>query len=188
MKNLIISSLLVLTVASCGKNNKVSIPKDTTTPVPTSTTTTLETTPVSITTSDFVGTFDLLRAQSGDCSPTIQIKRECDGLTLKNSDYLRAEDFCNINSNERDVRNNNRNEDNSGAVVTLVGNEVKSVVTLSKKNRFDPRRSDEQVVYTNSLIINKDGTLTKNFSLKSRSGSCVYKRILYSPTSQVSPL
>lgn len=189
MKNLLVITLITFAAISCGKNNKVN-----TGPAAVVVVNNFETPSKSI--ENFAGTYDLIKMKSDDCGASIELVKECEGLILF-SNHLGPEEFCHINqldnrnnNNRENNRNtnweNNRNDnrfddhtmdprfENSNAVVTLIGNELKSVITVSADNRNDRHRNENQVIYTNTLTLNSDGTLSKISNFKSRESRCLY--------------
>lgn len=158
MKNSILVLLLVaVAFSSCGKSNKINTNE-------TSGTNGLTTTYANALTS-FEGNYDLIRMGSDDCGASIQIVRDCDGLKLL-SNHLGPEEFCNINKGEM-----------RSTIVTLQGNELKSVVNVvgnGRDERNDPRNPQNRMSFTNTLTLNNDRTLVKISNLKSRMSRCVY--------------
>lgn len=133
--------------------------------------------------SSFTGSYEIERKDFGECSNTIRIVSDCSGLKVMEYGYRTAEEFCNINKgsirlglrNDSDDRNppnpdrNPPNPDNSRPetrTVTLIGNEVKSILAIS-----------DRVAFTNSIKV--DGEyLLKSSDLKSHKSVCLYKKII----------
>ncbi|MFA6236704.1 MAG: hypothetical protein WC635_05195 [Bacteriovorax sp.] len=138
-------SILILTAMlalSCGKTNKVNTNGETGT---------INT--ISTNFTQFEGNYDLIRMKSEDCGASIQIVRECNGLMLL-SNHLGPEEFCNINQGT--IKNR---------TVTLRGNELKSVMSVSENDRIN---------FSSTLTLNNDGTLAKISNFKSRQSRCLY--------------
>jgi hypothetical protein len=156
MKNSILIPFLIMAISSCGNSNKINSRE-------TSGTSGYNTYTDSL--SSFEGNYDLIRMESDDCGASIQIVRDCDGLKLL-SNHLGPEEFCNINKGE--IRS---------TIVTLRGNELKSVVNVNdndRNRRNDPRNPSNGLSFTNTLTLNSDKTLVKISNLKSRMSRCVY--------------
>ena len=145
MKKLIIGTLAILILASCGKSNQVNTGK---------TPEIKGTSPYTNDFSKFEGNYDLITRGSDDCGASIQIVKDCEGLKLLSNNHLGAEEFCHINQGQ--IKDH---------IVTLEGNELKSVVTVSNNARIS---------FTNTLTLNNDGTMSKISNLKSRASRCLY--------------
>lgn len=141
ISNLILIAALIV---ACGKTNKV----DTNQKKEVNNINT-----ISANFSQFEGNYDLVRMRSEDCGASIQIVRQCNGLVLL-SNHLGPEEFCNINQGTLKNR-----------TVTLRGNELKSVTSVSENDRIS---------FTSTLTLNGNGTLAKISNLKSRQSHCLY--------------
>lgn len=159
MKNSILALLLTMTFFSCGKSNKINSNQ-------TSNVSGFNT--YSDALASFEGNYDLIKMESDNCGASIQIVRDCDGLKLL-SNHLGPEEFCNINKGEI-----------KSTIVTLQGNELKSVVSVvndgrdGRDGRNDPRNPQNRISFTNTLTLNSDKTLIKISNFKSRISRCVY--------------
>lgn len=141
---ILILILLAMLAASCGKTNKVNTNAN-------AESETINT--VSANLAQFEGNYDLIRMRSDDCGASIQIVRECNGLMLL-SNHLGPEEFCNINQGTF-----------KNKTVTLRGNELKSVMTVSENSRIN---------FNSTLTLTSDGTLAKISNLKGRQSRCLY--------------
>ncbi len=167
MKKIIILICLSTLAASCGsKGNKVNSDA----PVTASGSEGLEikTNPVMA----FTGEYDILRKETPDCSNSIRIVSECNGVKVLSNGFNPAEEFCNINqgtlrSSPPNPDRNPPNPDNNGETktVTLEGNVLKSELRLS------PR-----IAFVNMLTMNENGVLVKDSNLKRGRSICLYKK------------
>jgi hypothetical protein len=158
-------TLASLTFVSCGKKSENAV----------SSTVGEATGTNDISTNDwinFAGDYFILpEASNLNCQASIQIVSECNGLLLLSSE-IGPEEFCNINQvpsrNPREGDRDNRRPPNIDvknemAIVTQIGNEIKSVL-----------RINERLFYTNTITLNTNGVLTKISNLKSRTSRCNY--------------
>jgi len=175
MKTQIFIIAILAGLVSCGKNNLVS-----------SGSTVNGNTNLEVTSKSFEGNYDLIESNSSDCASAIQIVRECRGFKLM-SNSMGPEEFCNVNLGEQNsvVRNDpNRpppppdrrpppppdrtppgGEVNpTSTVVTLEGNQLKSIVKLGPN-----------IAFSNTLILNQS-KLLKLTNLKSRSSRCLFEK------------
>lgn len=136
--------ILSLLLSSCGKTNVVK------TSAAATTIQNIETQTNNF--SNFEGTYDLIHLRTGDCGASIQLVRECQGLKLL-SNNMGPEDFCNIN------------KPGVGAVNTIEGNILKSVVTISNEIKF-----------TKTLTLRNNGILEKISQQKSGNSHCLYQK------------
>lgn len=146
MKKLALLFCMIALFTACGKNNSVISGVSGTSVLTASNTNSAL--------NNFEGVYDLIAMRTEDCAASIQLVRECNGLKLL-SNHLGPEEFCNINRGEM------RNATN----VTLEGNVLKSVVRVAP-----------QLIFTNTLTLNSDGTMTKISNLKSRESRCLYQK------------
>jgi hypothetical protein len=129
---------------------------------------------------NFEGSYDIRRdAPNDNCPASINITRGCNGYILSSNTNMK-EDFCNVNkgarTEDRNPPNPDRNPPNpdrnppnpdSGRniVVTQQANQLKAVVRIG------------QIVYTNSLTLDKGTYLTKVTDYKSRSNArCFFEK------------
>ncbi|MBC7715110.1 MAG: hypothetical protein H7177_17325 [Rhizobacter sp.] len=126
---------------------------------------------------NFPGEYEIVSMSSSACSATLRIENFCNGgvrvLTLG---YNAPEEFCNINRGEfrtadRDPRNPGRNPPNPDRNqeiqnVTMNGNQVTSTLKIS-----------DHISFTNTMILESNGRLTKVSDLKSRKSTCVYRKL-----------
>ena len=173
MKKIIIFLLFAITITSCGKSNN-TIKSD----QPTSSSGTAALNTYSNSLLNFEGNYDLVRMMDNNCGASIQIIRICDGLKLLSNSFD-SEEFCNINKGKINSR-----------IVTLQGNELKSVLSGFGNSRDDGRdneRDDERdrrndphrdpqnrIAITNTLILNTDRTLIKTSNFANTISRCVY--------------
>ena len=183
MKHIALTFSLLVVLASCGKDNKVSSSTQEQNAV---------ITPISNLV-NFEGVYDLVRMESNDCGASIRIVQDCNGYQLISNHSMEIEEFCNVNKGEfrtniryskesardrdsrdsRDTRypsNPDRNPPNPDSnenttVVTQEGNQIRAVLRLSPS-----------IAFTNTLTLTNDGILTKNSQLKSRTSRCIYQR------------
>jgi hypothetical protein len=172
MKNLLLL-LSVLAVVSCGSKTQNTVNSGAGTPASTGTTGTngLDTPPVPANLVNFEGNYDIVRMDSSDCGAAIRIERLCNGYRLL-SNNSNPEDFCNVNRGEMRLNGNDRNPPNpdrnppppdSGAVVvTQEANQLRSVVRVAN------------MAFTNTLVLESNGVLTKMSNLKGRQSRCVF--------------
>ena len=170
MQKFLLALIIVSTLISCGKSNNINSSG-------TSGVSGYNTYSAGL--SNFEGNYDLIQMGSEDCGASIQIIRDCDGLKLF-SNHLGPEEFCNINRGEISSTN-----------VTLVGNELKAVMTefdnsSSERDPQDPRRDpsrdpgrnprfpQNKISFSTTLTLNNDKTLVKISNLKSRNSRCLY--------------
>ena len=133
-------------------------------------------------TATFIGEYQILRAETNDCSNMMTIVSECNGVKIVKNGLNADEEFCNVNRGEyrtddRDHRasdrnpGHNRNPPNPDRyqethIVTLNGNQLTSVLKIS-----------DRVSFTNTLTLEANGVLTKVSKLKSRESRCTYQKI-----------
>lgn len=159
--------LILASLSSCGKNSNLVSSNDVS-----------GRNDLSGTNVAFEGTYDLIEANSQDCAASIQINRECRGFKLT-SNVMGPEEFCNVNMGE--FTNSTSPVDrvppppdrrppppppvNTNSInVTLEGNQLKSVVTITRG-----------IAYTNTLTLNQN-RLLKVAHLKSRSHRCLFEK------------
>jgi hypothetical protein len=151
-------AMLTFIAVSCGKTNTVGAPATEVNHLSADT--------INSEITNFEGTYDLIRMRTEDCGASIRLVRECSGLRLL-SNNMGPEEFCNINKGEsRSTR-----ENSSTINTTLIGNVLKSVVTLN-----DGTRTNNRVQFTNTLTLGSNGSLEKISNLKSRSSVCLYQK------------
>lgn len=174
MKNLLLL-LSVLAVVSCGSKSQNTVNSGSgaagVTETPVTTGTSGLDTPVPANLVNFEGNYDIVRMDSSDCGAAIKIERLCNGYRLI-SNNSNPEDFCNVNRGEvrvnRDEGRNPPNPDrnppppDSAVVVTQEANQLKSVVRVAN------------MAFTNTLVLESNGILTKVSNLKSRTSRCVF--------------
>lgn len=149
-KFFMITTFIIL--AACGKNNTVdSKSQSGANDLQTGSTTEY---------SQFEGSYDLIEMNTPDCSSTIQIVKECDGLKIVNHN-LGPEEFCRINLGEK--------KDEFGTTTTTLSKNVLTTVYLLNDNKSPIKKA-----YTNTLTLNDNGYLRKESSLKSRKSNCLY--------------
>ena len=125
-------------------------------------------------TANFTGEYDILRKDSQDCSNTIRIVSECNGLRIVSNGFNAPEEFCNINRGaQRSTRNNGHN---SNPPLPDRDNGEIQIVTLNGNTVSSELRINERISFTNSLTMNPNGVLVKISNLKSRTSRCIYQK------------
>ncbi|MBY0412543.1 MAG: hypothetical protein K2Q18_00185 [Bdellovibrionales bacterium] len=115
-----------------------------------------------------VGSYDILRTDSDDCSASLRIVKVCDGIQVRGSNSIN-QSFCNINKGEI------KTGDNRGATtVTLETNVLKSVSLLFDERSTPP--GNVKQVSTNILTLDSEGNLLKLAELKTGKSSCLYQK------------
>ncbi|MEA9356298.1 hypothetical protein SHI21_08800 [Bacteriovorax sp. PP10] len=173
MKNLLLL-LSVLAVVSCGSKTQNTVNSGSGAAGGTGTTGTTGTngldTPAPANLVNFEGNYDIVRMDSSDCGAAIRIERLCNGYRLL-SNNSNPEDFCNVNRGEMRLNGNDRNPPNpdrnppppdSAVVVTQEANQLRSVVRVAN------------MAFTNTLVLESNGVLTKMSNLKGRQSRCVF--------------
>ena len=114
----------------------------------------------------FVGNYDLINADSGDCAASMQIIKVCDGVQTRNN-HLASQSFCNINKGEITTADNR-----TSTTVTMETNIIKSV-QLIHDERSSPPGNVKQTV-TNTLTIESDSNL--RVVSDSKQNNCLYQK------------
>ena len=112
----------------------------------------------------FVGNYDLINTERGDCAASMQIIKLCEGVQARNN-HLASQAFCNINKGELSTADNR-----SSTTVTLEANVIKSIQSIYDE-RSTPPGNVKQVI-TNTLTIEGDGNL-RSLS-DSKQNNCLY--------------
>jgi hypothetical protein len=158
MKKLIILFIFSVLLISCGKSNQVATGNNSVT----------GNNSIEVSSSNFIGIYDLVRMESDDCGASIRIVADCNGVKLL-SNNLGPEEFCNINLGESIIRNR------TSTTVTQQGNQLQSIVRILEDGRNSPGRP--QITFSNTLTLSDDGnTLAKISNLKSRVSRCLYQK------------
>lgn len=113
---------------------------------------------------NFIGVYDLVGIDEGDCGASLQIINLCGGVQVRNNHFA-TESFCNINKGEV-ITGDNRSSKN----VTMEANVIKSVSLLFDERSTPPGRVKQTLI--SILTLEADGTLRK---LKQTS-SCLYQK------------
>ena len=114
----------------------------------------------------FVGNYDLVNAESGDCAASMQIIKICEGVQARNN-HLASQSFCNVNKGEVHT-----GDKRSSTTVTLEGNVIKSVSLIFDERSTPPGRVKQ--VVTNTLAIEADGLLRKISD--SKQSHCLFQK------------
>lgn len=114
----------------------------------------------------FVGNFDLINTESGDCAASMQIIKVCEGVQARNN-HLASQSFCNINKGEIST-----GDKRSSTTVTLEANVIKSVSLIFDERSTPPGRVKQ--VVTNSLTFEEGGNLRK--ISESKQSNCLYQK------------
>lgn len=145
MKKTTLFLILLSTLVSCGKANKVNTGETNVASGVHSYTNGIN---------QFEGNYDLIKMGSDDCGASIRIVKDCEGLMVLSNNHDRPEEFCHINKGKF-----------KSTTVTLTGNELKAMTEVS---------AEKAIIFTNTLTLNSDNTLYKISNLKSRKSRCVY--------------
>lgn len=165
MKNLLLL-LSVVAVVSCGSKNNNAVNSGTASAGSNG----FNASPANMV--NFEGTYDIVRMDSNDCGAAIIIERVCNGYRLLSNISNGAEDFCNVNKGEmrlnydRNPPNPDRNPPppDSAVIVTQEANQLRSIVRVAN------------MAFTNTLVLENNGILTKVSNLKSRVSRCVFQK------------
>lgn len=145
MKKFFLILALMTIVASCGKSNNVNSGN-------TTGSNGLEASGPLV---NFVGVYDIRSMGSEDCGAVANIVAQCNGYRVfTNLNHLGAEDFCHVNQN-----NNSRD-----LIVTQVGNQLKSTLSMGARS------------FTSSLTLEPNGVLVRISHFKARETRCVYQK------------
>lgn len=159
MKKIIMILSLVTIISSCGKDEGAKSPAEVDGRDP-------------ILTGDidsFVGSYDLVQADSEDCGVSVQIIRACDGIQIR-STQSGNKSFCNVNKGEI-ITGDKRSSSN----VTFEENVVKSVANIFDERSIPAGQIKE--VITHTLSINAEGELLKQLESKAGISSCLYQKL-----------
>ena len=115
---------------------------------------------------NFIGDYDLINTESGECAASMQIIKLCDGVQARN-DHLASQSFCNINKGEITTADNR-----TSTTVTMETNIIKSV-QLIHDERSSPPGNVKQTV-TNTLTIESDSNL--RVLSDSKQNNCLYQK------------
>ncbi|MBY0415763.1 MAG: hypothetical protein K2Q18_16435 [Bdellovibrionales bacterium] len=151
MKKLVLIALVISTLASCGKSNKVNSGEIS------------GTDPLKGPMANFTGDYKAFSISSNDCAYTIRIVQDCNGYKLFNGNGLGVQEFCNVNLGATRGPDNSFND---SLVVTQKGSQLQSTLTMGQRT------------FTHTLTIDVNGKLTKVENLKSRETRCIYERDL----------
>jgi len=144
-------------LAACGKNNENAQPVQEINGSDPLTTFNID---------SFVGNFDLVNAENGDCAASMQIIKICEGGQARNN-HLASQSFCNVNKGE--VRSGDKR---SSTTVTLDGKVIKSVALIFDERSVPPGRVKQ--VVTNTLTLEDDVHLRKVSD--SKQSNCLYQK------------
>lgn len=152
-KNILLLSLVIVSVIACGKTNKIN----------SESTSTINTLSASVT--NVEGNYDLIESNHFDCGASIQIMQACNGLRITSNRGTRQE-FCHINQGEFDSKIN-----------TFTGNELKSVFVFHRAPNTPASAGDNRISTIETLRFRENGILIRSIETQMKgSGQCTYQK------------